>query len=355
MLPLATLWRIARRDLAARIRGLRLLAVCLFLGVATLAAIGSLTRGITAELETRGQTILGGDIEFGMPQRQASDAELAAFRKAGATSATVRLRAMANAPGGEALLSELKAVDAAYPLYGTMRLESGARRGPPPAGAIWIGKDLASRLDLTIGEAVKFGEKRFRIDGIIAEEPDRLGEGFALGPVAIIGLDDLAATQLIQPGSLYESKYRLRLPGDANPEAIGKTLEKQFPGAGWDITDRSNGAPGTRRFIERMGQFLSLVGLAALVIAGIGVGNGVASYLAGKRPGLATLKVLGADSGTVMRIYGLQILAVAALAIFAGLAVGALAPAAITAVAGDVLPVKPGIALYPLPLAISRP
>ena len=242
---------------------------------------------------------------------------------------------------------------AAYPLYGTMRLESGARRGPPPAGSIWIGKDLASRLDLNVGERVKFGEKAFLIDGVIAEEPDRLGEGFTLGPVAIIGIADLPATQLIQPGSLFESKYRVRLPDSANPEAVGEALTAEFPGAGWDITDRSNGAPGTRRFIERMGQFLSLVGLAALVIAGIGVGNGVASYLAGKRPGLATLKVLGADSATVLRIYGLQILAVAAVSIFAGLVVGALAPFAIGAIAGDVLPVRPGFALYPLPLAVS--
>ncbi|KGB55251.1 FtsX-like permease family protein [Sphingopyxis sp. SE2] len=353
MLPLATLWRIARRDLAARIRGLRLLAVCLFLGVATLAAIGSLTRGITSELEVRGQTILGGDIEFSLPQREASAEEMAGFRRVGTPSATVRLRAMANDPDGEALLSELKAVDSAYPLYGTMRLESGARQGPPPPGRIWIGKDLASRLDLKVGERVKFGEKAFLIDGIIAEEPDRLGEGFTLGPVAIIGLSDLPATQLIQPGSLYESKYRVRLPDSANPEAVGKALTAEFPDAGWDITDSSNGAPGTRRFIERMGQFLSLVGLAALVIAGIGVGNGVASYLAGKRPGLATLKVLGADSGTVARIYGLQILAVAAVSIAAGLIVGALAPAIIGAIAGDVLPVKPGVAIYPLPLGVS--
>jgi putative ABC transport system permease protein len=353
MLPLATLWRIARRDLATRIRGLRLLAVCLFLGVATLAAIGSLTRGITSELEVRGQTILGGDIEFGLPQRQATHDEMAGFRSVGTPSATVRMRAMANAPGGDALLSELKAVDAAYPLYGALRLESGVRKGSPPAGSIWIGKDLASRLDLKVGGGVKFGEKTFRIDGVIADEPDRLGEGFALGPVAIIGLNDLSATQLIQPGSLYESKYRVRLTGDANPEAVGKALTGRFPEAGWEITDRSNGAPGTRRFIERMGQFLSLVGLAALVIAGIGVGNGVASYLAGKRPGLATLKVLGADSAVVLRIYGLQILAVAAVSIFAGLVVGALIPSAIGWIAGDVLPVRPGFALYPLPLAVS--
>ncbi len=353
MLSLATLWRIARRDLATRIRGLRLLAVCLFLGVATLAAIGSLTGGITSELERRGQTILGGDVEFSLPQREASAEEMTGFRRIGRTSATVRLRAMANAPGGDALLSELKAVDGAYPLYGAMRLESGARKGPPAAGAIWIGKDLASRLDLKVGGDVKFGEKTFRIDGIIAEEPDRLGEGFALGPVAIIGLGDLPATRLVQPGSLYESKYRVRLPADADPEAAGKRLTAEFPDAGWKVTDRSNGAPGTRRFIERMGQFLSLVGLAALVIAGIGVGNGVASYLAGKRPGLATLKVLGADSGAVLRIYGLQILAVAAVAIGAGLVIGALAPSLIGWIAGDVLPVKPGFALYPLPLIVS--
>src|SRR3546814_11792298 len=127
MIPLATLWRIARRDLAARIRGLRLLALCLLLGVATLAAIGSLTRGITSELEARGQTILGGDVEFGLPQREASPAEMAAFRREGRVSATVRLRAMANAPDGEALPPEPKAVDAAYPPHGPMRPKSGAR------------------------------------------------------------------------------------------------------------------------------------------------------------------------------------------------------------------------------------
>src|SRR5690606_11470559 len=131
-IPLAVLWRIARRSLAAGIRGLRLLAVCRFCGVATLAAIGSLTRGITSELEARGQTILGGDIEFGLPQREATADEMAAFRREGRVSATVRLRAMANNADGEALLSELKAVDDAYPLYGTLRLEEGARHGAPP-------------------------------------------------------------------------------------------------------------------------------------------------------------------------------------------------------------------------------
>lgn len=350
---LATLWRIARRDLSARIRGLRLLATCLFLGVATLAAIGSLTHGITAELQDRGQTILGGDLEIEIPQRMASDTERAIFESFGKSSATVRMRAMANSADHDPLLAELKAVDGAYPLYGRFRLQSGVRQGAPPAGTTWIGADLASRMHLSTGQSLAFGEKVFRIDGIIADEPDRLGEGFTIGPVAIIGMKDLDATQLIQPGSLFSAKYRIRLPEGRSADAARKALETARGDGGWDIKDASNGAPGTRRFIERMGQFLSLVGLAALVIAGIGVGNGVASYLAGKRASLATLKVLGADSRVVARIYGLQIAAVTAIAIAAGLIAGALAPMAIGAIAGDILPVKPGLALYPLPLAIS--
>jgi putative ABC transport system permease protein len=350
---LSALWRIARRDLSARIRGLRLLAICLFLGVATLAAIGSLTHGITAELAARGQAILGGDVEVELPQREASAEEQQIFQSLGATSSTVRMRAMANADGQNALLTELKAVDSAYPLYGNFRLTSGQRSGPPPSGTVWIAADLAQRMNLSTGQRVAFGEKSFRIDGIIDAEPDRLGEGFTIGPVAIINIADLPATQLIQPGSLFAAKYRIRLPAAVSPADARKTLEAQSRQRGWDVKDASNGAPGTRRFIERMGQFLSLVGLAALVIAGIGVGNGVSSYLAGKRASLATLKVLGADSAAIARIYGLQIAVIAAASIAAGLIAGALAPPLIASLAGDILPIAPGVAIYPLPLIIS--
>lgn len=350
-LSLAAIWRISRRDLSTRIRGLRLLAICLFLGVATLAAIGSLTAGISEELSRRGQTILGGDVEIGIAQRQATADELAAMRKVGAVSETVRLRAMAI--GEDSLLAELKAVDGLYPHYGKLRLAGTDTAKTPEKGEIYIGPTLSGRLDIKQNETVRFGEATFKVAGIIAEEPDRLGEGFTLGPVAIINMASLPDTKLIQPGSMYEAKYRIKLPPQQDATAVAKSLEAQFPSAGWEITDRSNGAPGTRRFIERMGQFLTLVGLAALVIAGIGVGNGVGSYLASKRASIATLKVNGADSGIIFRIYMLQILAVSIAAIFVGLAVGSVMPLAIGWVAGDILPVAPGYTLHPLPLAVS--
>jgi putative ABC transport system permease protein len=351
-MTLSTLWRIARRDLVGRIRGLRLLAVCLFLGVATLAAISSLTAGIADELSHRGQTILGGDIQIGIAQREATEDEKSAFRKSGQLSQTIRMRAMAI--GSDNVLAELKAVDQRYPLYGQLKLaKNQCAKAKASRNWIYISPSLASRLDIGVCDPVRFGNATFKVAAVIENEPDRLGEGFTLGPVAIIALDQMPSTGLIQPGSMFESKYRIKLPESNDPAKIAKALQAQFPNAGWEVTDRSNGAPGTRRFIERMGQFLTLVGLASLVIAGIGVGNGVASYLASKRNSIATLKVNGADSGMIFRIYLMQIFSVAAAAITLGMVVGLLSPPLIGFAIGDLLPLPPGINVYPLPLIIS--
>ncbi len=350
----SALWKISRRDLSGRFRGLRLLALCLFLGVATLAAIGNMTAGITDELSRRGQTILGGDIEVALAQREATADELHLMRDLGSVSQTIRMRAMAiGGANQDSLLSELKAIDGAYPFYGKLILKGGRRANAPPKGEVYIAPSLANRLEVKMGDNVHFGEASFRITGLIDDEPDRLGEGFTVGPVALINMDSLPATGLIQPGSMYKAKYRIKLPKNVDPAKAKLRLNFAFRSAGWEITDRSNGAPGTRRFIERMGQFLTLVGLASLVIAGIGVGNGVGSYLEGKRASIATLKVTGADSGIIFRLYLMQIFTVAMLAILAGLAVGSVMPLAIGAVAGDILPIAPGFKLYPLPLLVS--
>ncbi|KQN07982.1 ABC transporter permease [Sphingobium sp. Leaf26] len=351
-------WRIARRDLHLGFRGLRLLFLCLFLGVATLAAIGSLTAAITQELSDRGRTLLGGDIEIAMTQREARLGDKEAFRQLGTLSETIRLRAMAQRVGqgrGDAppaILTELKGVDSVYPLYGTLSLKR-ARYSPLDPGHILIGDALAQRLDVRAGDRLRYGTADFIIAGIIADEPDRLGEGFTLGPVAIVSMDGLRRTGLIQPGSLYAAKYRIRLNPGFDAVTVRNDMEKAHASDGWTFKDKDRAAPGANRFIERMGQFLSLIGLAALVIAGIGVSNGVASYLAGKRGGIATLKVLGATSADIGRIYRMQVGAVALLGIGAGLIVGALLPPLIVALAGDILPVSPGFRVHPLPLVTS--
>ena len=354
--PLA--WAMAWRDLHASFRGLRLLFVCLFLGVTTLAAIGSLTAAITDELASRGQVILGGDVEVAMTQRRASEAEAAALRAAGTLSETIRMRAMArrpDAPSTNAILTELKAVDGAYPLYGALTVAGGGSAPALRPDEILIAPALAERLSLRPGDALRYGNADFRIAAIIADEPDRIGEGFTLGPVALVSMAGLERTGLAQPGSLFVTKYRLRLPDGRSPEVVIDSLRERFPSSSWTFKDRDRAAPGASRFFERMGQFLSLIGLAALIIAGIGVSNGVSSYLRQKREGIATLKVLGATSGDISRVYLVQIGLVTLVSVAVGLVVGAMLPVLALWLAGDLLPVRPGFAIHPLPLATSRP
>ncbi|KZE17727.1 MULTISPECIES: ABC transporter permease [Sphingomonas] len=340
-------WTFARRELDARFRGLRLLLVCLILGVGALAAIGSLTRSITGELAARGQSLLGGDLELSVSQRPADPAERRAMAKLGRVSETLRMQSMGVNFDGQTAPIELKAVDTAYPLYGTLTLQNGAARPLSPTET-YVGPALVERLKLRVGGSVRYGTACFTVAGIIADEPDRLSEGFTLGAVALVSLDGLQRTGLIAPGSLYESKYRIASRYD--PAQAIAAFTKRYPAQGWDSRTRDRASPGAERFLTRMGEFLVLVGLTALVIAGIGVGNGVSSYLATRRSSIATLKVLGATSGLIARVYLLQIVAVSAIGIAIGLAIGIAAVPLIVALAGDVLPVAPAFAIHPLPL-----
>jgi len=310
-------WQIARRDLNARFRGLRLLLVCIFLGTAALAAIGTLTASIERELQSSGQELLGGDLEVEVWQRDLSEDELSALREYGTLSGGYRMQAMASTDDAAAPV-ELKAIDASWPLYGSFTLADGTEPGAPSANDAYLAQGALDRLDIAVGDTFRMGTMELRAAGVIGNEPDRLSEGFQLGPTVLVAKGVAAQAGLIQPGSLYQSKYRIAFDdAGADPEAVEEALTEAFPDAGFDFRDRDRASPGADRFVRQMSDFLTLVGLAALVIAGIGIAGGVSSYLDQRRASIATLKVLGASSRDIVRIYALQI-AVAALAGSAG-------------------------------------
>ena len=343
--------RLALRELRGGLSGLRLLAACLVLGVAALAGVGSLSAAITTGLSDRGQLILGGDIEARLTQRRADPGERAGLARLGTVSEVLRLRAMAGKPNADdRVLAELKAVDARYPLYGSFSLTNGAALTP---GSIAVSSALAERLGLRARQGLSVGSSSFRIAGIIANEPDQAGEGFGFGPGAVIRLADLDATGLLAPGSLYRAHYRVKLPASVTPKAAAAILRHDFAQAGWQLQDRSDSAPGVRQFIDRLGQFLTLVGLTALVVAGVGVGNGVAAYLAAKANTIATLKSLGASTPLIFRSYLYQIGLVAVAAVVVGMALGAAVPWLVVTLAGDAIPVPPTLGIYPWPLAVA--
>jgi putative ABC transport system permease protein len=348
----ATAWTIARRDLSGRFRGLRLLLVCLFLGTGALAAVGTLTSTIERQLADRGREFLGADLQVSLWQRAPTQAELAALGQLGSVSQGSRMQAMASTADAAAPV-ELKAVDGKWPLYGRATLVGGRAIGAPPPGQAWIAKGAADRLGLSQGDLFTVGTARLSVGGILDAEPDRLGEGFQLGPTVIVRADVPAAAGLTAPGAMYRTKTNIAFMGNRDPQAAEAMLKAQFPAAGFDIRTRDNGAPGADRFVGRMGEFLTLVGLAALVIAGIGIGGGVSSYLDARRQGIATLKVLGATSADITRIYAIEIGAAVLVGSLAGIAAGvALTPLLGRALSG-LLPVGSGIAFAPGPLLVA--
>lgn len=333
--------RLALRELRGGLSGLRLLAVCLILGVAALAGVGSLASAITQGLSERGQLILGGDVEASLTSRFATPAERQRLAAQGVVSEVVRLRAMAGREGSDdRLLAELKAVDPRWPLYGQFRIAGGGALKPHTAA---IAQALADKLSLRTGDRLAIGSGVFTVVGVVAEEPDKAGEGFGFGPGIIVPLADLEATGLLAPGSLYRTHYRIRLPAGASAPAVVAGSQKAAPDAGFQYQDRSNGAPGTRQFVDRVGQFLTLVGLTALVVAGVGVAGGVSAYLGAKTRTIATLKTLGADTATIRAVYLWQIGLVTLAAVAIGLLIGAATPWLAVQFAADSLPVPPSL------------
>lgn len=348
-LPWTTAWRIARRDLHRRFRGLRLLLVCLFLGVGALAAIGSLTGAIRGELATQGQTILGGDLEVEVWQRPLTDEETAFLESYGELSPGLRLQAMASTDDAASPV-ELKAVAPNWPLYGAMTLADGSKAGAPPADGAWLAEGAAERLGVSKGDTITIGTLPLRVAGIIGEEPDRLSEGFQLGQTVIVPLDVPERAGLTLPGAMYETKTRVRFAASDDPVAVEEAVLERFPESGLDTRTSDRASPGAERFVVRMGEFLTLVGLAALVIAGIGIGGGVASYLDQRRASIATLKILGATSRDIVRIYAVQVGLAALAGSLAGLAAGVLVTPLLATALGSLLPVSTDLTVDPAAL-----
>jgi putative ABC transport system permease protein len=356
--------RLALRELRGGVRGFLVFIACIALGVMAIAGVGSFARSLIDGLAREGRVILGGDIAFSLIHREASAAERAFLESKGKVSSVATMRAMARVPDERSALVELKAVDRFYPLYGTLALEPGRDLAGTLAerdGVFGAAADpiLLARLDLPLGARVSVGTATIEIRAVVNMEPDKLAGGVGFGPRLFVNEEVLRASGLLQPGSLVRWHYRLQLPrgnaDDRAADAVAAEAQAKFPEAGWEVRTRANASPQLERNIERFTQFLTLVGLSALLVGGVGVANAVKSYLERKREVIATMKALGATGGRVFSIYLLQTLLLAAVGTSVGLAAGLALPFLIAATFGTVipLPIAPSVHVGELVLATS--
>ena len=349
--------KIAQRELIAawreRLHGFRILMLCLIFGIASISAIGSLRGAIDAGLNSNGRVFLGGDAQIELTYRQANTQELAWMAgQSRAQSQIIDFRSMAVAPHtNKRILTQVKAVDSAYPLVGAVILSGdmdlaqafAGRDGLP--GAI-LAPALLRRLNINLGDQVLFGQKTFVVMATLLKEPDNFGN-FALGPRSLVLTKDLEGSGLLAAGTLFSSKYRLLFEAGRDLGQAQQGFESDWPGTGAKWKDARKASPGADRVIKRMSRFLILIGLSGLIVGGIGVSAAVRAFIVKKTGHIAVLKTLGATPSQIFWIYTVQIAAYTGLSVVLGLVLGALAPFAARPFLPDNLAEVALISIYP--------
>lgn len=355
-----TSWKLARnlakRELRGGLKGFRIFFACLVLGVSAIAGIGSLTQSLQQGLDAQGQSLLGGDVEVRTLRRAATQEEQNYIDAMGLMTKSLSHSGLVRAPKTERrTLGQIKSVEDIYPLYGELKIEPqmDVKTLLEVRDGVWgvaIPPNLADRLRIGLGDSLLIGDGEFEVRALLNYEPDRQNASFQWGPTVLTSWQAIETMNLIKPGSLYQYYYKVKLDQQGQTDQALEQeitdLEEAFPDSNWRIRDRTNSAPGVRTMVERMGMFLALVALSALVVGGVGVGGAVKNYLDGKTKTIATFKILGATGKLIFRIYLIQVMVLASIAVAVGLLLGSFFPMVIGGFLPNEIPVSAGSGLY---------
>ena len=310
---------------------LRLLAAALVIAVAAVTSVGFLVDRIRLGLERDAAQLLGADLVLSSDQ-PISDAIRARAKDARlqvAETVTFPSMALSATDADRNALAAVKAVSSGYPLRGTLRVAAAAdgpdapTREIPAAGAAWVDAQLLQALGARPGDVLKLGETRFRIDRVIAIEPDR-GAGFInFAPRVMINLADLPATQLITTGSRVT--YRLLAAGERPPvQALETALQRELQ-RGQRIETLESGRPEMQRTLERAQRFLALVALLAAMIAAVAVAAAARRFSLRHLDSCAMMRCLGLAQADIFRLFALEFVIIGVLACAVGMALGYIA------------------------------
>jgi len=314
--------------------------------------------------------------------------------------------------GDDTAMVALKGVDAAYPLYGAVTLDppqslADALRDGPVAGGktggdksgngqpdngkpgdgpllpgVVVDPLLLERFGVRVGDVISVGTQHFRIAATLLGEPDRVVQGITYGPRVLMSLAGLERTGLLVPGTLLQSGARVRLPGpdgivgsdaaapassvgqsptnpsrvpfrsadEATVAAFVEAARTAFPDAGWRVESYSRAVPRIRNLLDRVDTDLMLIGIAALLVGGLGIAEAVRGYLASRMASIATLKCVGGGVATVLWTYLFQILLIGGAGIVAGCALGAAVPHLAAGLTGQFIPVQLDASIHVAPL-----
>ena len=308
--------RMALRETRASWRRLLFFFVCIAVGVAAIVALRSVIQSVRAVFGQEAKSLIAADVLIST-NRDWTPAALATIdRRLSTYGATARTETIETPtmvrPADErpvARMVELRAVQAAFPLYGELTLDGGQAYSHAlvEQHGVLVRPELLSALGVAVGDRIVIGLVPFTIRGVIANEPGRRVGDFSLGPRVIVDFADLPSTGLLSLGSRARRVLLARVPDDRIAplvEALHGDFKDDFVSArSYRSNDDEIGAD-----FDRAENYLSLVGLIIVILGGISVSSVTRVFVLQKMRSIAVLKCLGARSAQIISVYMLQVL-----------------------------------------------
>ena len=306
------IFKYALKDLSRNYHKISSIIVTLFISLFILSAIFTIEDSLKKELNDNAKALLGGDLEIDYNRNQGNLDLVNQVKQFATVSQMIEFSTMLSTTGREknkSLFTRIKTVDEMYPLYGNVDYEpKGAyERMQKEPYTILINESLSKTLNIKINEEVKVQDKKFIVIGVIKSVPDVSGF-VAFGDWALAGKQTLEILKLNGIGSFLNYEYKVKFNEADKPDEIEKKIEEIFKDdQKVKLRYPENSASGIKRIINNFSQFLSLVSISAMLIAGIGIANTLLSFINQNNMSIAVRKAVGFYSGNIKTLYYLQL------------------------------------------------
>jgi len=307
------IFKYALKDLSRNYHKISSIIVTLFISLFILSAIFTIEDSLKKELNDNAKALLGGDLEIDYNRNQGNLELVNQVKEFATVSQMIEFSTMLSTTGREknkSLFTRIKTVDEKYPLYGEVVFEpAGAyERMQKEPNTILINESLSKTLNIKLNEQVKVQDQNFTVIGIIKSVPDVSGF-VAFGDWALAGKQTLEILKLNGIGSFLNYEYKVKFNEADNPDEIEQRIEAIFKDdQKVKLRYPENSASGIKRIINNFSQFLSLVSISAMLIAGIGIANTLLSFINQNNMSIAVRKAVGFYSGNIKTLYYLQLL-----------------------------------------------
>jgi len=337
--------RLALRESRHGFRRIGVYMASITLGVAALVSIHSFREDFARSIQEEADVLMGANARISDDRPLPPDviAVVDSLDAAGVSFARVTTASsMVLAPATDAVrLLQVRALDPGFPFYGEVDTEPAGRWGAHlEPGQVLVDPAVLVQLGVEIGDTLVVGRERLQIIATVNDVSTDFAFQTAIGPRIHVSQETLARTELIGFGSLARYEIFLELPEEIERRAIRDQYGDIFREARVSYRLAEEQAERLSNGVRFLGSFLALVGLAALLLGGVGVASAIHVYIREKRPGIAVLRCIGVGQSTAFLTYLLQAAWLGLFGSLAGAVLGVILQRLLPFALSNILPVE---------------